>query len=90
MIKLSGIERETVILFNEAQSTAEIETHNAAMKRRLDAIRQKHPEDITLVRRDSSANTYTFPKSWVKIHPPRNVSEKQREHLRNARANIRV
>jgi len=87
MIKLSGIERETVILFNETEATAEIETHNAAMKRRLNAIQQKHPEDITLVRRGSSADTYTLPKSWVKINPQRRASEKQREHLRNARAN---
>jgi len=90
MIKLSRIERETVILYNEAEPTAEIEASNAAMKRRLASIQQKHPEHITLVRRDDYADSYTFPKSWVKIIPPRMASEKQREHLKNARANIRT
>jgi len=90
MIKLSRIERETVILYNEAEATAEIETYNAAMKRRLDIIRRKHPDCITLVRHDDYADTYTFPKSWVKIIPPRGASEKQREHLKNARANIKA
>jgi len=90
MIKLSRIERETVILYNEAEATAEIETYNAAMKRRLEIIQKKHPDCITLVRHDDYADTYTFPKSWVKIIPTRGASEKQREHLKNARANIKA
>ena len=87
MIKLSRIERETVILYNEAEATAEIETCNNAMKRRLEAIRKKHPEQISLVRRDDYADTYIFPKSWVKLIPPRKATAKQREQLKNARAN---
>jgi len=87
MIKLSRIERETVILYNEAEATAEIETCSKGMKRRLEAIQKKHPDCITLVRHDDYADTYTFPKSWVKIIPPRGATQKQREQLKNARAN---
>jgi hypothetical protein len=87
MTKLSRIERETIILFNEYEATAEIETCNNAMRRRFEAIRRKHPEDVTLVRYDKYGDTYTFPKAWVKIIPPRENTEKQLEQLRNARAN---
>jgi len=87
MYKLSPTERETVILFNEGEAAAEIETYNAAMKRRLDVIRHNRPEDITLVRSDGYADNYTFPKKWIKIVPPRRASEKQREHLAQARNN---
>ena len=89
MYKLSASERETIILFNEAEATAEIDTHNAAMKRRLEAVRRGHPEDMTIVHRDGYADTYIFPKKWIKIIPPRRASEKQREHLAQARANIK-
>jgi hypothetical protein len=81
MSKITALERETIILFNEAEKTAEIETYNPAMKKRLEIIRREHPEDISLVRRESHANIYVFPKKWVKIVPPRRLSEKQREQL---------
>ena len=87
MYRLSAVERETVILFNEAEPTAEIETYNAAIKRRLEAVRRGYPEEITLVRSDGYANNYIFPKKWIKIIPPRGATEKQREHLNRARAN---
>ena len=89
MYKLNASERETIILFNEAEATAEIDTHNAAMKRRLEAVRRGHPEDIKLTRHDNYTNTYIFPKKWIKIIPPRIASEKQREHLAQARAKFK-
>jgi len=89
MYKLNASERETIILFNEAEATAEIDTHNAAMKRRLEAVRRGHSEEIKLTQRDGYADTYVFPKKWIKIIPPRNASAKQREHLAQARANIK-
>jgi len=85
MTKLSSLERETVILFNEAESSAEIEAHNKTMKRRLEALRQKYPNEIILVRSDNYASVYTFPKKWLKIIPQRRVTEKQRKHLAKAR-----
>jgi len=89
MSKPLAIERETIILFNEAEPTAEIEAHNKVMKRRLENIRRGHPEAITLIRRDKHADTYAFPKKWIKIIPPRKATEKQREHLKQARANVK-
>ena len=89
MNKLLAVERETIILFNEGEMTAEIETSNAAMKRRLEVIRRENPEDITLVQYSEYADTYIFPKKWIKIIPPRKATERQREHLKNSRANIK-
>jgi len=86
MYRPSAVERETIILYNEAEATAEIETHNAALKRRLAAFRRGRPDEITLKRHDEYADTYVFPKKWIKIVPPRGATEKQREHLVTARA----
>jgi hypothetical protein len=85
MTNLSRFERETIILFNEAGATAEIEAHNAAMKRRLATLRRRYPEEITIVRRDGYADTYRFPKAWIKIIPPRGITERQRAQLARAR-----
>jgi len=89
MNKLLAVERETIILFNEGEMTAEIETSNAAMKRRIAVIRREHPEEITLVQQSEYSDIYIFPKKWIKIIPPRKATKKQWEHLKNARANIK-
>jgi hypothetical protein len=88
MSRLSALERETIILFNEAENTAEIETHSTAIRKRLAAILRERPEEISLLRRGECSDRYAFPKGWVKISPPRKVTEKQREHLMSARAKI--
>ena len=89
MNKFLAVERETIILFNEGEMTAEIETSNVAIKRRLEVIQREHSEEITLVRHSEYADTYIFPKKWIKIIPPRKATKKQWEHLKNARANIK-
>ena len=81
MSRLLAVERETIILFNEAEETAEIEVYSPVMKRRLEAIRRERPEDISLIQCGEYADVYVFPKKWVKIVPPRRLSEKQREQL---------
>jgi hypothetical protein len=47
MNNLSRIEQETVILFNEAETTATIETHNGRLKRKLDRLAAERPNEVT-------------------------------------------
>ena len=89
MNKINAVERETIILFNEAENTAEIETYNAAMKKRFESIRKRHPKEITLLC-SGQVDVYIFPKKWIKIIPPRRATEKQREHLEQARTKINI
>jgi hypothetical protein len=58
------------------------------VRKRLAAILRERPEEISLVRRGEYADRYVFPKKWVKIVPPRKATEKQREHLKQARFKI--
>lgn len=73
-------ERETVILFNEADPTASVYTHNAALRRRLAALATERPTECTAVRfnEEDGAAEYTIPKKWVKIKPSRILSEAQK------------
>jgi len=81
-MKLTNYERESVILFNEADKAASVYTYNAALARQLTALCASHPEQV----RRSGDNgyggmTFELPKKWLKISPPRILSEAQKEVL---------
>ena len=81
-MKLTNIEKETVINFNEAERTASIYTHNEALKRQLLELSRTYPAQI----RQTTANswgglTFELPKKWLKVSPPRVLSPAQRAVL---------
>ncbi len=81
-MKLSNIEKETVINFNEAERTASIYTHNEALKRQLLELCRTYPEQV----RQTDANrwgglAFELPKKWLKVSPPRVLSPAQRAVL---------
>ena len=83
MMKLSKIEQETIILFNEAEAEAEVYTHNKSLKRRLENAAKKNPTLYHL--KDKNAHggvTYTFPKKYLKIVFRDETSEKQQQHCK--------
>lgn len=41
---LTKYEKETIILFNEGEDTAHIQTYNAGLLKRLAAFSKKHPD----------------------------------------------
>lgn len=95
---LSLYERETIINFNEAESAANIYTHNKALRRTLDKLAQERPEycKVDRVSHEGAAADYIIPKAWVKIRPPRIASVAQKvasraaaEKAKLARANTR-
>ena len=73
-MKLSKIEQETIINFNEAD--------NEALKRQLSELYRTHPEQV----RQTDANrwgglSFELPKKWLKVSPPRILSPAQRAVL---------
>lgn len=80
-MKLINVERETVILFNEAEPTASVYTCNGRIRRRLEELAEKGVEGINFVRSDDYSVTYTVPKKLIKISAPRQVSKEQHEQL---------
>ena len=85
-MELSLYERETIINYNEGEPTANIYTHNKALRRTLDKLAQQRPEDwrVDRVGHGGAAADYTIPKAWVKIRPPRVASEAQKAASRRA------
>ena len=59
-MKLSLVERETILLYNQAEPMAEIYTHDPRL------MAKKHPDQIT--RKD--AHNFTVPKRCVSVREP--------------------
>lgn len=78
-MKLSNLERETVITFNEAENFAEVFTYNSRMKRTLAGLAADRPSDVEHIKTTpEGGETYSIPKGWLKIRAPRILSEAQK------------
>ena len=79
---LTKVEQETIVLFNEAEATASVYTHNAALQRILLELCQSHPAQASWTEDNRHGGlTFEIPKKWVKIAPPRALSEAQKKVL---------
>ena len=78
MNNLSRIEQETVILFNEAEITVTIETHNGRLKRKLDRLAAERPNEVIAQNGNDSVRKYAVPKRWMTVNAPRVMSEEQK------------
>ena len=81
-MKLSRIEQETIINFNEAEGIASIYTHNAAWQERLLDLCRDHPSQARRTTDNGHGGlTFELPKKWLKVTPPRVLSPAQRAVL---------
>ena len=80
MGSISKIEQETIIIFNEAESTATVNTCNKAWQNQLSRFCAETP-DVCLVQKDEHSKTYTLPKKWLKVRRPRVLSSEERSKL---------
>jgi hypothetical protein len=76
---LAREEKETIILFNEADDTASCFTYNGRLTKRLTILSRERPDECR-IEKDNGADgiTFTFPKKWVKVNPTRILSDEQR------------
>lgn len=75
-MKLSLLEQETVLLYNQAESAAEVYTHDPKLMKKLEQLEQlaeKYPEQI--IKKD--AHNFIVPKRCVSVREP--YSEKRRK-----------
>lgn len=83
MGKLSLEEKETHIYFNEADSTAAIDTFNVKMINALDKLCGERPDEVSLTaERPDGSFSYICPKRWFnRPRPPRQMNEEQRKTI---------
>ena len=73
MSDLSNYEKETVINYNNEESTAQVFTYHRALQNKLNKLVGVNP-DILVLRRGDEWTEYIVPKTWIKVSPPRQVS----------------
>ena len=75
-------EQETIILFNEAEQTANVFTYNIRLKNKLKKLSEDYPDQVTLEEDQGACVSYNLPKRWIRINSPpksRPLTEEERE-----------
>ena len=65
-MKLSLAERETILLYNQADPMAEIYTHDPRLMEKLTRLSKKHPEQVC----KKDKHNFTVPKRCVSVREP--------------------
>ena len=77
-MKLTKIEMESIILFNEEESMVEVYTHNVKLQNRFNKFMEKYPDLIS----KKNGNTFILPKKSLRIMPITPVSEDRKAKMR--------
>ncbi len=81
-MNVTKYEQETIILYNEGEAAASIYTYNAGLQHTLVSLCESHPAQVRQTGDNGiGALTFELPKRWVKVSPPRKLSEAQRKVL---------
>ena len=84
MTRLTKIEKETIVLFNEGEDKANIYTHNAGLKKRLAAFAKKYPDLCRLEKSNVQGGvSYELAKSRLSIRRQK-ASEYAKKHGLNS------
>ena len=76
---LTKYEKETIILFNEGEDTAHIQTYNTGLRKRLAAFSKKHPDLCRLEKSFAQGGViYVLDKSRLSIRLRAPYSEERR------------
>jgi hypothetical protein len=70
-MKLSRLEQETILLYNEEEPTASVYTHNPRLMRKLERLARRYPDKVYPDRPvHVGAVSYIVPKSFVCVRVP--------------------
>ncbi len=80
-MKLSLLEQETILLYNQAELAAQVYTHDPKLMKKLNRLAGKHPEQI--IKKD--AHNFIVPKRCVSVREPYSA-ERRKAASERARA----
>lgn len=85
---LTAMERETIITYNNAENTANCFTLSLPVRRRLLQLAEEYPDEVHINKQEVDMIDVDIPKSWVKIRPPRRLSDEQKAALAERGRNL--
>lgn len=76
---------ENVIEFIKDAETAGVTLTQGRYKSRIEKLAKEFPEECKIISRNKDGSLFAHvPVTWIKINPPRQLSELQLENARNA------
>lgn len=72
---------KTIITFNDAEKKASYYTCNKARMEQLKELAKEYPDAVKITRDEGWCMEADMPKKWVKIKPPRKLTEEQYAEL---------
>jgi len=92
-MKLSAIEKETIIIFNELDETAEVFTYNKNLITSLKKLSKERPKEVELRKENEEGEiTFIVPKEWLRFKPRKkiNFSEETRKQYSERMKKLRA
>lgn len=73
-------EQETIINIspNQVSVTASVYSSLQSHINKLWKLHEQYPDDVKIIRDDKYGTEFEVPRKWIKVKPPRKVSEEQR------------
>ena len=88
-MKLTPYERETIILYNEAEDTASVYTYDHRLIEKLKQLHAKHPDKIYPEKKmRHGAVSYIVPKRCVGVRSPYSEERRNADSERAKKAGI--
>ena len=88
-MKLTPYEKETIILYNEAEKTASVYTHDAKLIAKLKRLSECFPDKVYPDRPEAhGAVSYTVPKSCVGVRTPYSEERREADSIRAKKAGL--
>ena len=77
-------EQETVINIqpNQVEERICIYTSMTTMLAKLWKIQKQRPDELLVVKDDKYGTEFSVPRNWIKIKPPKQYTEEQRQRMR--------
>lgn len=85
-------EYENAIEFLDGQKTAAVTLHDRRLRNRILKLAEQHPDEVAVICRPEENNGFLFahiPVKWLRIQPPKQMSEEQREKAKERLARVR-
>ena len=85
-------EYENAIEFLNGQNTAAVTLHDRRLRNRILRLAEQHPDEVAVICLPEENNGFLFahiPAKWLRIQPPKQMSEEQRERAKERLARAR-
>lgn len=85
-------EYENAIEFLDGQKTAAVTLHDRRLRNRILKLAEQHPDEVAVICRPEENNGFLFahiPLKWLRIQPPKQMSDEQRELAKERLARAR-